>query len=40
MDELKNDICSAFDYNPDLVDLLLDLFPPREMLEFIEANEN
>ena len=40
IDELRNDICSAFDYNPDLVELLLDLFPPRELIEFIEANEN
>lgn len=40
LDELKNDICSAYDYNPDLVELLLDLFPPSECFDFIEANEN
>ncbi len=37
MEELKNDICSAYDYNPDLVELLLDLFPPSECFDFIEA---
>lgn len=40
MEELKQDICSAFDYNPDLIELLLDLFPPSECVDFIEANEN
>ena len=40
LEEVRNDICSAFDYNPDLVELLLDLFHPSECLEFIEANEN
>ena len=40
LDELKNDICSAYDYNRDLVELLLDFFPPSECLDFIEANEN
>ncbi len=40
IEELKNDICSAYDYNPDLVELLLDLFPPNECFDFIEAQEN
>ena len=40
MDELKHDLCQAYDYNRDLVELLLDFFPPSECLEFIEANEN
>jgi hypothetical protein len=40
MEELKADICAAYDYNPDLMELLFDLFPPSECLEFIEANEN
>lgn len=40
LDELKGDICHAYDYNRDLIELLLDLFPPSECLDFIEANEN
>ena len=40
LDELKNDLCTAFDYNHDLIELLLDLFPPSETLDFIESNEN
>jgi 25S rRNA (cytosine2870-C5)-methyltransferase len=40
LEELKNDIFSAYDYNKDLIELLLDLFPPSECLDFIEANEN
>lgn len=40
LDELKNDICNAYDYNKDLIELLMDLFPPSECLDFIEANEN
>lgn len=40
LDELKNDLCTAFDYNKDLIDLILDLFAPSEAYEFIEANEN
>ena len=39
LDEIKEDICSAFDYNPSLVDLIFNLFAPAEALEFIEANE-
>ena len=34
-----SDICSSYDYNPELVVLLLDLFGPSELIEFIEANE-
>lgn len=40
MEELKSDLCSAFDYNRDIVELILELFPPSEAFEFIEANEN
>ena len=40
IDELKSDLCRAYDYNSDLIELLMDLFPPSECLEFIEANEN
>lgn len=40
LEELKNDLCAAYDYNRSLIELLLDLFPPSECLEFIEANEN
>jgi ribosomal RNA methyltransferase Nop2 len=40
LQELKQDICSSYDYNPDLVQLLLDLFAPSECVDFIEANEN
>ncbi len=40
IEELKHDICQAYDYNPDLIELFLDLFPPKECLEFIEANDN
>lgn len=39
MDELKTDLCHSYDYNRDLIDLILDLFAPSEALEFIEANE-
>jgi len=40
LEELKNDISHAYDYNKDLVELLMDLFTPSECLQFIEANEN
>ena len=40
LEELRTDICAAYDYNPDLVELLFDLFPPSECLDFIEANEH
>ena len=40
MEELKNDLCASYDYNKDLIELILDLFAPSEALEFIEANEN
>jgi 25S rRNA (cytosine2870-C5)-methyltransferase len=40
MEELKNDLCSTYDYNRSLIEVILDLFPPSEALEFIEANEN
>lgn len=40
MEQLKNDVSQAHDYNLDLLELLFDLFAPSECLEFIEANEN
>ena len=40
LEEVKADVCSAFDYNPSLVDVIFDLFAPAEAVEFIEANEN
>lgn len=40
MRALKEDISASYDYNADLLELLFDLFPPAECLEFIEANEN
>ena len=40
MEELKTDLCATYDYNRSLIELILDLFPPSEALEFIEANEN
>ena len=39
LEELKNDVSSAYDYNRDLCELFFQLFPPAEALEFIEANE-
>jgi ribosomal RNA methyltransferase Nop2 len=39
LDELKSDICTAYDYNLEIVDMILDLFAPSEALDFIEANE-
>jgi ribosomal RNA methyltransferase Nop2 len=40
LEETMNDICSAFDYNKSLVEVIFNLFAPSEALEFIEANEN
>ena len=40
MEQLKEDVSQAHDYNRDLLELLFDLFAPSECLEFIEANEN
>lgn len=39
LEELQNDIVSAYDYNRSLVGVIFDLFAPAEALEFIEANE-
>ena len=39
LEELKSDLCRSYDYNRDLIELFLDLFPPSECLEFIEAND-
>ena len=40
LDEVMDDVCSAFDYNRSLVEVIFNLFAPSEALEFIEANEN
>ena len=37
LDSLKNDLSASYDYNKDILELLLDLFGPRECVEFIEA---
>jgi len=38
MAELKNLIMIYYDYNEDLSDLILHLFPPNEAIEFLESN--
>jgi len=40
LDEVLEDVCSAFDYNRSLVEVIFNLFAPSEAIEFIEANEN
>ena len=40
LEEVMSDVCSAFDYNKSLVEVIFDLFSPNEALEFIEANES
>ena len=40
IDQLKEDLSSAYDYNSGLIDIILNMFPPAEAVEFIEANEN
>lgn len=40
LDEVMEDVCSAYDYNKSLVEVIFNLFAPSEALEFIEANEN
>jgi len=40
LSDLKEDICHAYDYNRELLDVIFDLFAPSEALEFIEANES
>lgn len=39
INEFANDLSQAYDYNLELVEIILDLFNPAEALEFIEANE-
>lgn len=39
MQELKDDIATAYDYNKGLLEIIFDLFAPAEAVEFIEANE-
>jgi ribosomal RNA methyltransferase Nop2 len=36
--ELKNYLMIYFDYNEDIMNLVMNLFPPNEALEFLEAN--
>lgn len=38
MAELKNFLMIYFDYNEDIMGLVLNLFPPNEALEFLESN--
>ena len=38
--ELKSDLAVCYDYNMEILDLILDMFAPNEAVEFIEANEN
>ena len=37
--QLTNDMASYYGYLPELVQLFLDVFPPNECLQFLEANE-
>ena len=39
LEEVQADICSAYDYNSSIVEMIFNLFAPAEALEFIEANE-
>lgn len=39
MDELKEDLCQAFGYNNEMIELFMQLFPPAACFAFIEANE-
>ena len=40
VESLKDDVSASYDYNKDLLELLFDLFGPKECIEFIEAQEN
>jgi ribosomal RNA methyltransferase Nop2 len=40
LEELKNDLTTAYDYSQEVLEILFELFPPNETVEFIEANEN
>jgi len=37
--ELKEDLMRYYEYNEELIDIFLNLFPPSECVEFLEANE-
>jgi len=39
IEQLGSDVCASYDYNPDLVELLFNLFGPTEAVDFIESNE-
>eukprot|EP00743_Colponemidia_sp_Colp-15_P004103 GILK01004427.1.p1 GENE.GILK01004427.1~~GILK01004427.1.p1 ORF type:complete len:813 (+),score=205.82 GILK01004427.1:147-2441(+) len=38
-DQLQQDIASYYGYVPELIDMFMQLFPPSELVEFLEANE-
>jgi len=40
MQELKQDVQNAYDYNSGLLDVLFNLFSPQEAVQYIEAQEN
>lgn len=39
IEELMEDVCSCYDYNKSLVEMIFNMFAPNEAVEFIEANE-
>lgn len=39
MNQLRDDFSNYFGYLPELIEMFLDLFPPNETMEFLEANE-
>lgn len=39
LEQLRDDMANYYGYLPELVDKFLELFPPTECLEFLEANE-
>ncbi|XP_071041811.1 28S rRNA (cytosine-C(5))-methyltransferase [Parasteatoda tepidariorum] len=39
LNQLRTDLCSYYSYNEFLMDKLMELFPPSELIEVLEANE-
>lgn len=39
LEVLKNDLCSYYNYNDFLMEKLMELYPPTELIEVLEANE-